>query len=95
MSDQRTNGHTVSRLIAHVVWSTKYRYSILDGDIQQRCRTILIQVYYAVDIVILKGIVSNDHIHMHIEYRLSQSLSNIVKKLKGEVQGNSNRNFQS
>ena len=83
MSEQRTNGHTVSRLTAHLVWSTKYRYSILEGDIQQRCRTILVQVCDAEDIVILKGVVSKDHIHMHIEYRPLQSLSDIVKKLKG------------
>ncbi|HIE45573.1 MAG TPA: IS200/IS605 family transposase, partial [Flavobacteriaceae bacterium] len=25
MSKQRTNGHTVSRLTVHIVWSTKYR----------------------------------------------------------------------
>ena len=83
MSEQRTNGHTVSRLTAHIVWSTKYRYSILEGDIEHRCRTILVQVCDAEDIVILKGVVSKDHIHMHIEYRPSQSISDIVKKLKG------------
>ena len=83
MSDQRTNGHTVSRLTAHIVWSTKYRYSVLEGDIQLRCRSILVQVCDAEDVVILKGVVSKDHVHMHIEYRPSQSMSDLVKKLKG------------
>lgn len=32
---------------------------------------------------ILKGVVGKDHIHMHIEYRPSQDVSTIVKKLKG------------
>jgi len=32
---------------------------------------------------ILKGVVSGDHVHMHIEYRPSQNISSIVKKLKG------------
>jgi len=80
---QRSNSHTVSRLTVHLVWSTKYRYSVLEGDIKQRCRTILIQVCEAEDIEILKGVVSKNHIHMHIEYRPSQSISNLVKKLKG------------
>ena len=31
---QRSNGHTVSSLTAHIVWSTKYRYSVLQGDIE-------------------------------------------------------------
>ena len=41
MSDyQRSSGHTVSSMTAHIVWSTKYRYSVLQGDIKTRCRTI-------------------------------------------------------
>ena len=85
MPEQRTNGHTVSRLTAHIVWSTKYRYSVLKGDIQIRCRTLLMQICDAEDTIILKGVVSKDHVHMHIEYRPSQSVSTLVKKLKGRT----------
>lgn len=80
---QRTNGHSVSELSVHIVWCTKYRYKVLVGDIQKRCRAILIQVCEAEDIVILKGVVSKDHVHMHINYRPSHSVSEMVKKLKG------------
>ena len=68
---QRSNGHTVSSLTAHIVWSTKYRYPVLQGDIKTRCRTILIQVCEAEDVIILKGVVSKDNIHMHLSYRPS------------------------
>ena len=37
----------------------------------------------AEDIHILKGVVSKDHVHMHIEYRPSQDISSIVKLMKG------------
>ena len=80
---QRVNGHTVSRLTVHIVWSTKYRYSVLKGDIQKKCRDILIQICDAEGVHILKGVVSKDHIHMHIEYRPSQDISSLVKKFKG------------
>ena len=83
MNEQRTSGHTVSDLTVHIVWSTKYRYKVLHGDIQERCRTILRQVCEASDIEILKGVVSHDHIHLHINYLPSDSVSDIVKKLKG------------
>ncbi len=56
MDFQRTNGHTVSRLTAHIVWVTKYRYPVLEGDIKIRCRTLLIQICEAEDVRILKGI---------------------------------------
>ena len=83
MSEQRVNGHCVTRLTAHIVWSTKYRYSVLEGDIQIRCRTLLIQICESEDVIILKGVVSKDHVHMHVEYCPSLSLSYLIKKLKG------------
>ena len=83
MSYQRSGGHTVSRLTVHIVWSTKYRYAVLQGDIKVRCRSILIQICEAEDVVILKGVVSKDHVHMHVEYRPSQSVSELVRRLKG------------
>jgi putative transposase len=83
MDFQRTNGHSVSRLMAHIVWVTKYRYAVLEGDIKVRCRTLLIQICEAEDIQILKGVVSKDRVYMHIESRLSQDISSIVKLMKG------------
>jgi len=54
MENQRSNGDTVSRLTVHIVWSTKYRYGVLDGDIKICCRTILMQICEAEDVSILK-----------------------------------------
>ena len=84
-SYQRSNGHTVSRLTVHIVWSSKYRYAVLEGDVKSRCREILIQICESEDVDILKGVVSGNHIHMHIGYRPSQSISNLVKRLKGRT----------
>jgi putative transposase len=70
---------------AHVVWVTKYRYHVLKGDVQQRCRDLLVQVSNSENVVILKGVVSKDHVHMHIEYLPSLSISVLVKKLKGRT----------
>ena len=79
----RNGNHTISQLQVHIVWVTKYRYSVLKGEIQKRCRDIIVQICDAEDIRILKGVVSKDHVHMHIEYSPSLSVSDIVKKLKG------------
>ena len=83
MKDHRRISHTVSSLTAHVVWVTKYRYPVLRGDIQKRCRELLIQICDSEDVRILKGVVSKDHVHMHVEYSPKLSLSNLVKRLKG------------
>jgi putative transposase len=83
MLEQMSSVYTVSRLTAHLVWSTKYRYSVLVGAIQIRCRTLLIKICEAEDVQILKGAVPKDHINMHVEYRPSMNLSYLLKKLKG------------
>ncbi len=44
---------------------------------------MLIQVCDSEDVRILKGVVSKDHVRMHIEYQPSKSISDLVKGLKG------------
>ena len=83
MAKNRKGTHTVSRLTVHLVWVTKYRYKVLEGEIQKRCRTILRQDCDAKDIVILKGVVGKDHVHMHIEYPPKESISGMMKQFKG------------
>jgi len=85
MSEQRRSGHTITRLTAHLVWVTKYRYPVLQGDLQHRCRELIIQICDAEDVQILKGVVSKDHVHMHLEYPARVSMSNLVKRLKGRT----------
>ena len=72
-------------MTAHIVWVTKYRYHVLDGEIKQRCRALIIQICDSEDVQILKGVVSKDHVHMHIEYPPSKSISDLVKRLKGRT----------
>jgi putative transposase len=85
MKVQRRAGHTVSIMTAHIVWVTKYRYQVLRGDIQKRCRDLVKQICDAEDVRILKGVISKDHVHIHVEYRPSLSISDLVKRLKGRT----------
>ena len=81
----RHGSHTITRLTVHLVWVTKYRYHVLIGEPQKRCREILVQICNAEDIHILKGAVSKDHVHMHIEYPPKLSISTIMQLLKGRT----------
>jgi putative transposase len=83
MKENRHSSHTVSRLTVHLVWVTKYRYHVLEGEIKVRCRDLLRQICEAEDVRILKGVVSRDHVHMHIEYPPKLSISDLMKRLKG------------
>jgi hypothetical protein len=70
MKENRHNSHSLTRLTAHVVWVTKYRYHVLQGEIKVRCRDLIVQICDTEDVRILKGVVSKDHVHMHIEWPL-------------------------
>lgn len=83
MKQQRSSSHSVHQLQVHLVWSTKYRYHVLQGDIQLRCRELIRQTCNALDVQILKGVVSKDHIHLHVSYPPSLSVSDLAKRLKG------------
>jgi putative transposase len=37
------------------------------------------------DVQILKGVVSKDHIHLHVSYPPKSSVSDLVKRLKGRT----------
>ncbi len=41
------------------------------------------QICDSEEVKILKGVVSKNHIHMHVEYSPSHSISSLGKKLKG------------
>lgn len=80
--ENRIWGSTVWYASCHIVWVTKYRYKILTWEIKTRCRDLIVQICDAEDIKILKGVVSSDHVHMHVEYSPSLSISDMVKRLK-------------
>jgi putative transposase len=85
MAEQRRGNHPITRLTVHLVWVTKYRYPVLKGENQKRCREVIIQICDAEDVRILQGAVSQDHVHLHIEYPPSQSISDLIKRLKGRT----------
>jgi putative transposase len=83
MEGLRRGSHNVHELHVHLVWGTKYRYKVLGGDIQLRCRDMIRQVCDTLDVRILKGVVSKDHVHLHVSYPPKLSISDLVKRLKG------------
>jgi putative transposase len=85
MVEYRKMSHRVSRMTVHLVWVTKYRYPVLQGDLQKRTKDLIVQICDSENVQILKGVVSKDHVHIHIEYRPSLSISVLMKKLKGRT----------
>ena len=67
----------------HVIWCTKYRYKILRGRIAERARDLIRQICEARDVVIVRGAVSPDHIHLLLSAPPILSPSKMVQYSKG------------
>ena len=64
MAEYRHSAHAVFDLKYHVIWCTKYRYKILRGRVAERARDLIRQICEAREVVIVRGAVSPDHIHL-------------------------------
>jgi len=83
MVEYRKSAHAVFDLKYHVVWITKYRYKVLRGRIAERARDLIRQICEAREVVIVRGAVSPDHIHMLLSAPAHLSPAKLVQYIKG------------
>jgi putative transposase len=82
-SEIRHGRHCVFQLHVHLVFVTKYRYRVLDGDAITRLRTIFSKVCndFEAQLVELDG--EDNHVHLLVNYPPKHSISALVNSLKG------------
>lgn len=81
--DYRYGSHTAYNIEYHFVWVTKYRYKVLKGDVAARLRELVRQTCEAFEIRILKGVVSQDHVHILVSAPPTLAPSEIMRRIKG------------
>ncbi len=84
MENYKRGSHTVWDLKYHLVWTTKYRYQVLGGDVGVRCRELLREIAMSQDMEIHAGSINRDHVHMLISIPPNLSISRGVQFLKGK-----------
>lgn len=84
MVEMRKSSHVQYDIQYHIVWTTKYRYKVLNGKIAERVREIIRQSCVAMDVTIIKGSVGKEHIHLLVSCPASISASKIAQQLKGK-----------
>jgi len=75
--------HSVYDLKYHVVWVTKYRKPILRGEVALRARELIRQTCATLEVYIVSGHVSVDHVHLLLSVPLDLAVSEGVQHLKG------------
>ncbi len=83
MVEYRRSAHAVFDIKYHVVWVTKYRYKILRGRVAERARDLVRQICEAREVVIVRGAVSPDHIHMLVSSPAHLAPAKLVQYIKG------------
>jgi putative transposase len=75
--------HSVYDLKYQLVWVTKYRKPVLRGEIATRVRELIRQTGATLEVDILSGHVSSDHIHLLVSVPPQVAVSVLVQRLKG------------
>lgn len=83
MTEYSHSSHTVFHHRFHIVWITKYRLKVLQGDLRMRVRKIVAQAAEDLGIRIINGVLSSDHVHIMAEIPPHISVSEFVKLSKG------------
>ena len=84
MENYKRGSHTVWDCKYHLVWTTKYRYQVLGGEVGQRCRELLREIAISKEMLIYAGSINRDHVHMLIGIPPQLSVSRAVQYLKGK-----------
>lgn len=85
MEDYKRASHMVWDCKYHLVWTTKYRYQVLEGEVGQRCRELLREIARSLELVICVGSINRDHVHILIGIPPNVSVSRAMQYMKGEV----------
>ena len=83
MTEYSKTSHTVFHHRFHIVWITKYRYRVLQGELRLRIRELIAQASEELGVRVVNGILSADHVHIFVEIPPHISVSEFVKLVKG------------
>ncbi len=95
MPRYRKGSHTVYELQYHFVFIAKYRKPVLKGDIARRTRELIREICASEDVVIVKGNVSPDHVHLMLSMPPQVSPSRIMQAVKGKSSHHLMREYRS
>ena len=79
----RSGSHTLFHHRYHIVWTPKYRFKVLQGEVRLRVREIIRQVCGEMGVTIISGALSKDHVHLFVEIPPHVRVCDFVRKAKG------------
>ena len=75
--------HSVYDIKYHIIWVTKYRYQVLQGEIALRARELIRQTCMSRDVDIIQGSIGKDHVHILVSAPPAIAPAKLVQYIKG------------
>ena len=94
MEHYRRTSPTRFDIKLHFVWITKYRKPLLTGEIALSVRQWTRQICAELEVEILKGHVSRDHVHLFVSVPPHVSPSQLMQRIKGKTSRRLLQEFQ-
>ena len=94
MEHYRRTSHTRFDIKLHFVWITKYRKPLLTGEIAVSVRQWTRQICAELEVEILKGHVSRDHVHLFVSVPPHVSPSQLMQRIQGKTSRRLLQEFQ-
>jgi len=94
MDRYRKGAHTIHDIKYHIVWKTKYGYTVLRRNIALRARQIIREICEERGLKIVSGNIRANHIHLLLSCPTDLAPSKIVQYLKGKSSYRLQREFK-
>ena len=85
MKNYRKTSHSVYDIKYHLVWITKYRKPVLYSDVATRTRDLIREICKSMEVDIIKGHISKDHVHILVSVPPYVSVSKLMQRVKGKT----------
>lgn len=83
INSYRRGRHCISTMHVHLVFVTKYRGKVFDGDAIACLNSIFASICQDFEATLVEMDGGSDHVHLLVEYPAKVAVSNLINSLKG------------
>ena len=84
LNKYRRQSHATYDCRYHLVWVTKYRFRVIDPDVEMALKWAIKEICDWKEIIIIGGAVKQEHIHLYLNIPPKYSISEVMQWLKGK-----------
>ena len=84
LNKYRRQSHVTYDCRYHLIWITKYRFKVIDKDVEIALKWAIKEICDWKGIEIIEGAVKEEHVHMYLGIPPKYSISDVMQWLKGK-----------